>query len=297
MNKRITTIILVVILIIGLSLLLYPSFSDYWNKFHQSRAVASYTETVANIESDEYEEIWTEAEAYNHDLAGTGMRWVMTDEEIAQYEETLAVGASGMMAYIDIPKINCCLPIYHGISEAVLQTSIGHLAGTSLPVGGKNTHCVLSGHRGLPSAKLFSDLDELVEGDEFMIRTLDEVLTYEVDQIRVVEPSNLTDLTIEWNKDYCTLVTCTPYGLNTHRLLVRGHRVKTEEREETRVAADAIQLETIVVAPFMAAPMILLLLILLLIITGRQKRKNKKAEHSRTKQEAQIIQGEDADGD
>ena len=296
MNKRITTIILVVILIIGLSLLLYPSFSDYWNKLHQSRAVVAYSETVANIDSKEYEKIWAEAEAYNHDLAETGMLWVMTDEEIARYEETLAVGASGMMGYIEIPKINCRLPIYHGISEGVLQTSIGHLAGTSLPVGGKNTHCVLSGHRGLPSAKLFSDLDELVEGDEFLIRTLDEVLTYEVDQIRVVEPSNLTDLTIERNKDYCTLVTCTPYGLNTHRLLVRGHRVKTEEREETRVAADAIQLETIVVAPFMAAPMILLLLILLLIITGRQKRKNKKAEHSRTKQEAQIIQGEDADG-
>lgn len=272
MRKHITTIILVVIFFAGLSLLLYPSFSDHWNSMHQSRAVVAYAETVANINDDDYERLWSAAEQYNQELSISGVIWNMSDTQARQYEQTLRIDNSGMMAYIEIPKINCSLPIYHGTEESVLQTSIGHLAGTSLPVGGDSTHCVLSGHRGLPSAKLFTDLDKLVEGDEFLIRTLDEVLTYEVDQIRVVEPTDLSNLQIINGMDYCTLVTCTPYGVNTHRLLVRGHRIKTENAMEVRITADAIQFETVVVAPFVAVPIILLLVIALLIVT-RKKRK------------------------
>lgn len=282
MRKHITTIILVVIMLAGLSLLLYPSFSDYWNSFHQSRAVVAYAETVANIDDEEYERLWQQAERYNDKLVKSGIKWTMSDAEMAEYNSTLSIGESGMMSYIEIPKINCSLPIYHGIEESVLQTAIGHIAGTSLPVGGESTHCVLSGHRGLPSAKLFTNLDQLIEGDIFLIRTMDEILTYEVDQIRVVEPTDLSNLQIVSGMDYCTLVTCTPYGINTHRLLVRGHRVETVNESEARVTADAIQLEPEVVAPIVAVPIILLLLTVLLISTGRRRKHGKPNKHGKS---------------
>ena len=275
MKRHITTAILVLLLLTGLGLLLYPTVSDYWNSLHQSRAVTTYAETVANIDTEEYDRLWAEAAAYNADLARTGVMWQMTEEQIEAYNSVLDVSDSGMMAYIEIPKINCSLPIYHGTGESVLQIAIGHLEGTSLPVGGESTHCVLSGHRGLPSARLFTDLDDLVEGDEFLIRTLDEVLTYEVDQIRVVLPSDLSELNIVEGRDYCTLVTCTPYGINTHRLLVRGHRIATEEEAQViRVTADATQIDTIIVAPFVAIPILLLLLIGLLVLTRRRRRRS-----------------------
>ena len=282
MRKHITTIILVVIMLAGLSLLLYPSFSDYWNSFHQSRAVVAYAETVANIDDEEYERLWQQAERYNDKLVKSGIKWTMSDADMAEYNSTLSIGESGMMSYIEIPKINCSLPIYHGIEESVLQTAIGHIAGTSLPVGGESTHCVLSGHRGLPSAKLFTNLDQLIEGDIFLIRTMDEILTYEVDQIRVVEPTDLSNLQIVSGMDYCTLVTCTPYGINTHRLLVRGHRVETVNESEARVTADAIQLEPEVVAPIVAVPIILLLLTVLLISTGRRRKHGKPNKHGKS---------------
>ena len=275
MKRHITTAILVLLLLTGLGLLLYPTVSDYWNSLHQSRAVTTYAETVANIDTEEYDRLWAEAAAYNADLARTGVMWQMTEEQIEAYNSVLDVSDSGMMAYIEIPKINCSLPIYHGTGESVLQIAIGHLEGTSLPVGGESTHCVLSGHRGLPSARLFTDLDDLVEGDEFLIRTLDEVLTYEVHQIRVVLPSDLSELNIVEGRDYCTLVTCTPYGINTHRLLVRGHRIATEEEAQViRVTADATQIDTIIVAPFVAIPILLLLLIGLLVLTRRRRRRS-----------------------
>ena len=180
------------------------------------------------------------------------------------------------MGYIDIPEIKCTLPIYHGTSHAVLQIAVGHVEGTSLPVGGEGTHCVLSGHRGLPSARLFTDLDQLVAGDLFLLQILDETLTYEVDQIRIVLPTEVSDLTIEKGKDYCTLVTCTPYGVNSHRLLVRGHRVANEESvAHVRVTADAIRIDPILVAPAAAAPMLLLLFIWLMAGGGRKKPKKK----------------------
>ena len=177
------------------------------------------------------------------------------------------------MGYIEIPSIDVHLPIYHGTDDAVLQIAVGHLEWTSLPVGGESTHCVLSGHRGLPSARLFTDLDQLKEGDYFMLNILDETLTYEVDQIRIVEPQETDDLLIVEGEDLVTLVTCTPYGINTHRMLVRGRRIATEEvRAVRRVTADAIQIEPIIVAPFVALPILLVLLIVLLIPKRRRRK-------------------------
>ena len=262
MKKNWTTILLVVIFLVGIGLFAYPTFSDYWNSFHQSKAVASYVENVTNMDKEQYDKLWNEAVAYNAKLAETGIQWTMTDEEKKQYNEYLKVDDSGIMGYVDIPVIDCLLPIYHGIDESVLQVAIGHIEGTSLPVGGKGSHCVISGHRGLPSARLFTDLDKMVEGDIFMLHTLDATLTYEVDQIRIVEPTDLSDLQIEEGEDLCTLVTCTPYGINTHRLLIRGHRIANrEDGGNVRISADATQLDPVQVAPFLAAPILMILLV------------------------------------
>ena len=266
MKRHGTTIILLLVLIVGLSLVLYPTFSDWWNSMHQSRAVASYVEQVANMDSDQYDHLWNDAWEYNRSLTQRKNSYVLTDEQKAQYEEILDVGGLGIMGYIEIPNIGVTLPIYHGTDEAVLQVAVGHLEWTSLPVGGESSHCVVSGHRGLPSAKLFTDLDKMTVGDIFMFRVLDEILTYEVDQILIVEPHETDALQIESGKDLCTLITCTPYGVNSHRLLVRGHRVENQEEAVTvRVTADAIQIEPIIVAPIVALPMLLVLLIILLI--------------------------------
>lgn len=272
MKKHFTTIILILILLTGLSLLLYPSVSDYWNSFHQSRAIATYAEEVAQLDNTDYEGLLEAAREYNQTLPGKSNRYVLSDEEREEYESLLNVSGTGVIGYIEIPSIKCSLPIYHGTDEAVLQIAVGHIEGSSLPVGGESTHSVLSGHRGLPSAKLFTDLDQLVVGDEFIIRVLDETLTYEVDQIRIVLPAELGDLEIVEGKDYCTLVTCTPYGVNSHRLLVRGHRVENHESADSiRVTADAMQIEPVLVAPVVAAPMLLILLIILLLPRRRKR--------------------------
>ena len=265
-KKNLSSIILVLIFIIGLSLLLYPSFSDYWNSFHQSRAIASYAQSVTTIDDDQYEKMWAQAQEYNTTLAKKQNRWVLSEEEYEEYESLLNIGGTGIIGYIEIPNIKVSLPIYHGVDEAVLQIAVGHIEGSSLPVGGEGTHCVISGHRGLPSAKLFTNLDEMEEGDLFMMRVLDETLTYEVDQIRIVEPEDLSALDIEEGKDLCTLVTCTPYGINSHRLLVRGHRVENlESASSIRVTADAMQIDPVMVAPVIAVPILLILLIWLLV--------------------------------
>ncbi|MDD7341363.1 MAG: class C sortase, partial [Firmicutes bacterium] len=267
------TLLLVLILLVGLSLLLYPSVSDYWNSLHQTRAIAAYAEEVANLNQDQYDEIWAAAESYNASLTNRDNTYLLDDAQKEEYQQLLNVSGLGIMGYIEIPSIDCSLPIYHGTEESVLQIAVGHLEWSSLPVGGMSTHCVLSGHRGLPSAKLFTNLDKLQAGDIFMLRVLDEVLTYEVDQILIVEPQETAALQIEEGKDYCTLVTCTPYGINTHRLLVRGHRIENMEEAKTiRVTADAIQIEPLLVAPVVAIPMLLLLLILLLLPKRPQKK-------------------------
>jgi sortase A len=270
MKKRKYNIILLVVFFVGLSLLAYPTVSDYWNSFHQSKAIADYSESVSALNNEDYEEVLDEARAYNKELLNKADRFLLTEEEEETYQNELAVSDTGIMGYVEIPSINVKLPIYHGTDEGTLQVAVGHIEGSSLPVGGASTHCVLSGHRGLPSAKLFTDLDQLVEGDYFMLQVLDETLTYEVDQILIVDPDDLEPLAIEEGKDYCTLVTCTPYGINTQRLLVRGHRVANlEDATEVRVTADATQLQPVQVAPFIAVP-ILLFLLILLFITGRK---------------------------
>lgn len=267
------TVILVAVLIVGLCLLIYPSFADYWNSFHQSRAVMSYAETVANMDEEEYEKILNVARDYNAMLAQNGINWTMTDEEKEDYRQELDISGTGVMGYIRIRKIDVLLPIYHGTEESILQTSIGHLEQTSLPVGGENTHCILSGHRGLPSARLFTDLDKLREGDTFSLTVLNETLTYEVDHIWIVEPDDLSHLQIEEGKDLCTLITCTPYGINTHRLLVRGHRVENLDGD-AMVTADAIQIRPVFIAPFLAIPLLLILLVYMLVSTAIKNRES-----------------------
>ena len=272
MRKHLSTIVLLFILFIGLSLLLYPTASDYWNSFHQTRAIATYAENVANLDNNQYDQLWEDARAYNQALPFRSNPYYLSEEQKAEYESLLDVSGLGVMGYIEIPEIDVSLPIYHGTEESVLQVAVGHLDWTSLPVGGESTHCVLSGHRGLPSAKLFTNLDKLREGDTFLLRVLDEVLTYEVDQILIVEPQETAALRVVEGKDYCTLVTCTPYGINTHRLLVRGHRVDNAEQAKTiRVTADAVQIEPLLVAPIVAIPMLLILLVLLLLPRRRKK--------------------------
>ena len=273
------TLLLFLILLAGLSLLLYPSVSDYWNSLHQTRAIATYAEEVANLNQDQYDEIWAAAESYNASLTDRVNAYLLSDAQKEEYQQLLNVSGLGVMGYIEIPSIDCSLPIYHGTEESVLQIAVGHLEWSSLPVGGESTHCVLSGHRGLPSAKLFTNLDKLQTGDIFMLRVLDNVLTYEVDQILIVEPQETEALRIEEGKDYCTLVTCTPYGINTHRLLVRGHRIDNiEEAKTVRVTADAIQIEPLLVAPVVAIPILLLLLILLLLPKQPRKKHGGEAD-------------------
>lgn len=267
--RHLTTILLVAVFMIGIGLIGYPSFSDYWNSFHQSRAIMNYTETVANMDQEKFDALIQEAEEYNAKLARTGINWTMSEEQQKQYDNLLNFDGTGNMGYINIPKINVELPIYHGTSDSVLQTSIGHLEETSLPVGGESTHTVLSGHRGLPSAKLFTDLDKLTEGDTFTLNILNQTLTYEVDQIRIVEPTDLSDLQIAEGQDLCTLVTCTPYGINTHRLLVRGHRI-ANQNGEAQVIADALQIRPIYIMPFVAVPILLILIIAVLIFPKRR---------------------------
>ena len=251
MRKHLSTIVLLFILLIGLSLLLYPTVSDYWNALHQTKAITTYAENVAALDNASYDAIWDAARAYNRDLLNRSNSFLLSQEQKAEYESLLDISGQGIMGYIEIPEIDVSLPIYHGTEDTVLQVAVGHLEWTSLPVGGESTHCVLSGHRGLPSAKLFTNLDKLREGNIFLLRVLDEILE---------------------GQDYCTLVTCTPYGINTHRLLVRGHRIDNiEEVKTVRVTADAVQIEPMLVAPIVAIPILLVLLLLLLLPRRRKK--------------------------
>ena len=276
MRKNLTTIILIIILLAGLSLLLYPTISDYWNSLHQSRAVASYVKEVQTLDTGEKDRLLEAAREYNRQLAARGTVYQLSEAEKAEYEKQLRLEDTDVMGYIEVPGIKCTLPIYHGTDEGVLQVALGHLEWTSLPVGGESTHCVISGHRGLPRAKLFTDIDKLEKGDIFMLRVLDETLTYEVDQIRIVLPDEMEDLKIIEGKDLCTLVTCTPYGVNSHRLLVRGHRV-ANRAGDVRVTADALQIDPLIVAPAAAVPLLLILLIYLLLPRrGKGERRNRR---------------------
>ncbi len=272
--KKLSTVLLIATFVAGLSLLLYPTVSNYWNTLHASRAVATYVDAVQNMGEDKRREMLQKAIDYNKSLTSDNQRLTISSARRQEYESILDVDGNGMIGYIEIPNVNITLPVYHGTNDDVLQIAVGHLDWTSLPVGGTSTHCVLSGHRGLPSAKLFTNLDQVKEDDTFVIRVLDEVLTYEVDQIRIVEPAAVDDLMIENGKDYCTLVTCTPYGVNSHRLLVRGHRVENES-ESIRVTSEAIQIEPLIVAPAIAIPTLIIIFVLLIASSNKKKKKQK----------------------
>ncbi len=276
MNKKkkgtLSTILLCLIFLAGLGLLLYPTISDYWNSLRQSRAVSDYAQQVANMDDEVYMSMLNDAYSYNESLLHKPNPYLMTEADTAQYESLLNLTGSGMMGYIEIPVLGQTIPIYHGVEESVLQVAVGHVEWTSLPVGGESTHCVLSGHRGLPSARLFTDLDKMAVGDVFVIRVLDETMTYLVDQILTVEPHQADPLRLVPGEDYCTLVTCTPYGINSHRLLVRGTRIENQEEAKIiRVTADAVQIEPMIVAPIVAVPMLLILALYWGLTTRKKK--------------------------
>lgn len=279
MKKNRSNIILILIFLVGLSVMLYPTVSDYVNQKNQSRAVASYSEEVENLSDVDYQAYFDAADDYNRRLAETPDAFYRP-EEVSGYTDTLDVSGTGIMGYITIPKIGVELPVYHGTSDGVLQVAAGHLEGSSLPVGGAGTHAVISAHRGLPSAKLFTNLDELEVGDTFTVTVLDRVLTYEVDQISIVLPTETDLLQPVEGKDYVTLMTCTPYGINTHRLLVRGKRIENAENQKhIRVTADALRIEPIIVAPALAVPMLLVMLVVMLAVPHLRKRKNQREEN------------------
>lgn len=271
MKKHLSNILLVLVFLIGLCVLLYPTVSDYWNSRVQSRAIVDYESALLGLTQEDYSQFFAEADAYNAALRTVEYPLMYHDtldtvEGIKLYEDILNIKGNGIMGYISIDAIGVELPIYHGTEPAVLNVAAGHLEGTSLPVGGESTHSALSAHRGLPTAKLFTDLDDLVVGDSFRITVLDRVLTYEIDQILIVEPNEVDSLYVEEGQDYCTLVTCTPYGINTHRLLVRGHRVENAvEKPIVYVPADATLIDSLIVTPIVAIPMLLALLVYLLI--------------------------------
>ena len=252
-------------------MILYPSLSNYWNELHQTKAIANYDSVMANISPEDYSHLFEDAMAYNQALRKIKFP-LMYFDEVPGYDELLNVTGNGIMGYINIEKINVQLPVYHGTGETVLQIAVGHVQGSSLPTGGESTHCVLSAHRGLPSARLFTDLDKLEIGDTFTLSVIDLVLTYQVDQILIVEPNDVEPLYVVEGEDYCTLVTCTPYGVNSHRILVRGTRIENEKQyANVRITADAALIEPVLVAPLVAAP-ILLVLFVLLMLPKRRKR-------------------------
>lgn len=273
-GNSMTTLFLVLMFFAGLSLLLYPTVSNYWNSLHQSRAIAAYVEQVAQIDNETFDQLREQARAYNQTLVGKAYRYDMTRQEREEYLGLLNVSGNGIIGYIEIPDIHCELPIYHGTDANALQVGVGHIEGSSLPVGGESTHCAISGHRGLPSAKLFSDLDKLTVGDRFILRVLDDTLTYEVDQVHTVLPEEMDELEIVEGEDYCTLVTCTPYGINTHRLLVRGHRVENStDKEPARVATDETRTEPLGKISILLPVLVFAILLMLLLVFLPSKRK------------------------
>ena len=279
MIRKITGFLFGLLFLVGLGILLYPTISDRWNAYRQAQLISTYEEAVAELPQETHDEIWAAAHKYNAELWSKGNRYEFSDKERAEYEAQLDVAGNGIMGYIEIPSIKCSLPVYHGTEEDVLQIAVGHIEGTSLPVGGESTHCALSGHRGLPSAKLFTNLDQLKEGDTFLLKILGETLTYEVDQILTVLPEEMEALNLEEGEDYCTLVTCTPYGVNSHRRLVRGMRTENapeeiqEEAEPERPAPAGITagIPLWMAALVVAAPLFLALMIWLLF-----RRRNRK---------------------
>lgn len=273
MKKHFSTILLVLVFLVGLGVMLYPTVSDAVNRAHQTRAVMDYTSSVEKMSQQDFSDWFQKAEVYNEALA-EDPEALYLPESLPDYGSTLDVTGTGIMGYLSIPKINVSLPIYHGTEESVLQIGVGHLEGSSFPIGGESTHAVLSAHRGLPSSRLFTDLDQLEEGDTFEVTVLDRVLTYEIDNISIVLPQEAEGLLVKEGEDLVTLMTCTPYGINSHRLLVRGRRIEGSERiHAVTVTSEAVKLDPVVIAPVLAAPLLLALLAWLLLTPGKSKKK------------------------
>ncbi len=276
LKKQIPNIIFGIIFLVGLSIFLYPSVSNYINTRHQTRAIDNYEAVLGYISEEDYSAFWENATAFNEKLALSNEFLRLSDEDKQEYYSLLDPTGTGIMGYIEIENIGVSLPVYHGTEESVLQVGIGHLEGTSLPTGTPSTHVVLSGHRGLPSSKLFSDLDQMIVGDTFLLHILDQTFAYQVDNISIVLPEQTGGLGIHTGKEYVTLVTCTPYGVNTHRLLVRAKRVDYSEESRLLVPADATRYNPLLVAPFIGGPILLIAFIIFLVRTRSPKKENKK---------------------
>lgn len=272
-----SNIILVAIFFVGLSVLLYPTISDFWNEKRQSQAIINYDDLIVDLTPEDYTELFSKADTYNQKVRNMQFPFLNHNNIADEYNGTLDVNGDGMMGYITIEKIKVQLPIYHGTSDKVLNSAVGHVEGSSIPVGGVSTHAVLSAHRGLPSAKLFTNLDKLEAGDIFTIRILDRTITYQVDQVLIVLPHETDPLNIVAGEDLCTLITCTPYGINTHRMLVRGRRIENIEPERVvNVITEAYQIDPLIVTPAVAAPMLGILLIYLISKSTTPKKRKKK---------------------
>lgn len=276
-NSKRTSTLLILLMLVGIGFILYPAVSNGWNSLHASRAIAAYSSDVENMDEEQCSRLLEDAYRYNRKIPEKTDPYMMTEEDLEEYRALLDLSGTGIMGYINIPTIGVHIPIYHGMDESVLQIAIGHLDWSSLPVGGKGTHAVLTGHRGLPSARLFTDLDQLREGDIFRITVLKQTLSYEVDQIRIVEPDDVSELKIIPGKDYCTLVTCTPYGINTQRMLVRGHRI-VEDESTFRIPADAQRVSTAITIPAIGLPMVMVTLICMLLHNRRKKPRIRPAD-------------------
>lgn len=276
MRKRKTTIIMIIFFFIGLLTLFYPSLSNYYNEKKQSRMISNYENIINGNNFMDFEK--EKESAINYNIALSKIKEPLLNyDRLNNYYDLLNINKDGMMGYITIEKIKVELPIYHGTSNEVLNSSVGHIEGSSLPIGGLTTHSVLSAHRGLPSAKLFTNLDRLEIGDTFKITILDEVLTYQVDKIVIVKPNNRDNIKIEENKDYITLLTCTPYGINTHRLLVRGVRIENTKKK-SYITTEGFKINNLIVVPILSTPIILLLLIITIIKPVKRVNINKYEE-------------------
>ena len=275
--KQLPNLIFAAVFLVGLGIFLYPSVSNYINTKNQSRAVNNYEELMSTFTEEDYTNLWNAAKEYNEKILSRGMNFNLSDEELAEYHSVLDPTGTGVMGHIEIEKLGVDLPVYHDVTESVLQVGIGHIPGSSLPAGTTGSHAILSGHRGLPSAKLFSELDQMIEGDTFLLHIMNQTFAYQVDNIQIVLPEETQGLTIYPDQDYVTLVTCTPYGVNTHRMLVRGRRVDYNEETRLIVPADATKFNNLVVAPFIAGPIILVLFIWFVVSTSDRGKKKKSA--------------------
>lgn len=259
-KRKVITLILLGVFLVGLSVLLYPSISSYWNSITQSKAIVDYDTIVKSLSPKDYTKFFEDAEQYNEELKN--LKFPLTDyKRLSGYEKCLNVADDGIIGYIDIDKIQVKLPIYHGTEPSTLNHACGHIEGSSLPIAGKGTHAAISAHRGLPSAKLFSDLDRLDVGDTFRITVMDKTYIYEIDQIKTVVPDDVSNLLIDKDRELCTLVTCTPYGINSHRLLVRGHRIESEDMRTLNAVSEAHIIDRLIVTPVVAMPIIIVLML------------------------------------